>query len=435
MKKLILSIAVLCITQLSFSVQAGLNITITEGVDSAVPIAVFPFDTSDTKVLDIAQVVASDLQRSAHFKPVGRDKLAGMPSQHSSSANNQWRTLGVESVIVGSIKSQGNGSYKVEFRLFDVIKNEQITGYSFNARSKDMRKVGHRISDIVFQQLTGVKGAFDTKIAYVMAKDKRNGQKQYVLAIADSDGYNEQIILKSPWPLMSPAWSPDAKQLAYVSFEKGRPRIFIQDLASGKRQLISEEKGLNGAPAWSHDGRFLALTLSRDNNAEVYVMEVATRKLNRITQNSAIDTEASWAPDGNVICFTSDRGGRPQLYEVKIDEQGKRDSRPKRISFEGDYNSRPTYSPDGRYIAMVHGERGRYQIAVMDRNNGQLWIVADTRLGESPSFAPNSAMLIYASEVRNQGVLEAVTVEGRGRQRLGLQTGDVREPAWSPYLP
>jgi TolB protein len=287
----------------------------------------------------------------------------------------------------------------------------------------------------VFEKLTGVKGAFDTKIAYVMAKAKRNGQKQYVLAIADADGYNEQIILKSSWPLMSPAWSPDAKQLAYVSFEKGRPRVYIQELATGKRQLVSQEKGLNGAPSWSPDGRFLALTLSRDNNAEVYVMELASRKLNRITRNSAIDTEATWAPQGNVLCFTSDRGGRPQLYEVRINPQGERDSRPKRISFEGDYNSRPVYSPDGRYIAMVHGERGRYQIAVMDRDNGQLWIVADTKLGESPSFAPNSAMLIYASEVRNQGVLEAVTVEGRGRQRLGIQSGDVREPAWSPYLP
>ncbi|MDH5183352.1 MAG: Tol-Pal system beta propeller repeat protein TolB [Gammaproteobacteria bacterium] len=419
----------------SSSAQAILTIEITEGVDGALPIAVLPFSWQGKGAApeDIAAIIAADLQRSGRFAPLDIKQADEQATSKAAVDFKLWRGRGIDHLLVGKVLPAKQGKYTVQFQLFDAIKGEQLAGYSMSAEDKHLRQLAHRVSDIVFESLLGVPGAFDTKIAYVTATEK-NRQRSYQLAVADADGVNEQIILSSKQPLMSPSWSPDGQRLAYVSFENKRPQIFVQTISSGKREMVASNAGLNNAPTWSPDGTRLAMTLSQDGNAEIYVLNLANKRQHRITRHYAIDTEASWAPDGKSLVFTSDRGGRPQLYQIKLDSQGRRQASPKRLSFQGNYNSRAVYSADGERLAFVHGKDGRFTIAVMDLKRGSMLVVADTRLGESPSFAPNGMMVIYAAEKDGKGVLEAVSVEGRARQRLGLQTGDVREPAWSPYL-
>lgn len=416
----------------SSSAQAILTIEITEGVDGALPIAVLPFSWQGegSAPEDIAAIISADLQRSGRFAPLAREQY---PLPENPLDFGLWKSRGIDHLVVGKMLPAKQGKYTVQFQLFDVIKGEQLAGYSMGASAKRLRKLGHRVSDIVFEALLGVPGAFDTKIAYVTAT-KTNKQRLYKLAVADADGVNEQILLSSKQPLMSPSWSPDGKRLAYVSFENRRPQIFLQTITSGKREMVAANTGLNNAPVWSPDGTRLAMTLSRDGNAEIYVLNLVSKRQYRITRHYAIDTEASWSPDGRSLVFTSDRGGRPQLYQIKLDSKGRRQASPKRLSFAGNYNSRAVFSADGEHLAFVHGKEGRFTIAVMNLKRGGMQVVANTRLGESPSFAPNGMMVIYAAEKGGKGVLEAVSVEGRARQRLGLQAGDVREPAWSPYL-
>jgi TolB protein len=431
MNKRLLIILLSLSALVSTSARAVLTIEITQGVDGALPIAIMPFAWGGKQAPpeDVAAIVSADLKRSGRFAPLERDKLP----EKTDTDFVFWRKMGIDHLVVGKMLADKSGRYTVQFQLFDVVKGQQMAGYSMRADAKHIRKLAHRISDIVFEKLTGTPGAFDTKIAYVTARQEGK-TRRYSLAIADADGYNEQIILSSKQPLMSPAWSPDGTRLAYVSFENGRPEIFIQDIRQGSREKVASWPGLNNAPAWSPDGKRLAMTLSRDGNAEVYVYDLASKRLYRITHHYAIDTEATWSPGGDALVFTSDRGGRPQLYRVALDRFGGVVGRPRRLTYEGGYNSRASYSPDGRYLAFVHGVSGRFTIAVMDLKRRDTEVVANTRLGESPSFAPNSAMVIYAAEKNGQGVLEAVSVDGRARQRLGLQSGDVREPAWSPYL-
>jgi TolB protein len=320
----------------------------------------------------------------------------------------------------------------LEFQLFDVVRGAQLTGYAIPATNDNLRRVAHQISDIVYEKLTGQRGAFNTHVAYVTVE--RSGKERiYRLAIADADGFNEQVILTSKQPLMSPAWSPDGEQLAYVSFEKGRSLIYLQEVVSGKRELIAEFKGLNSAPAFSPNGRTLALTLSRDGNPEIYLLDLRSRALTRITHSHGIDTEASFAPDGKSLVFTSDRGGKPQIYRQSLNN-GRPAGRPKRVTFEGVYNARASLTPDGKRLVFVHGDGKRFRIAVQDLSTGTLRVLSNTRLDESPSFAPNGSMIIYATERNRRGVLEAVSVDGSAHQRLGLSRGDVREPAWSPYI-
>jgi TolB protein len=416
----------------SYRAEAILTIEITEGVDGALPIAVLPFAWQGEGAMpeDVAAIVSADLQRSGRFAPLAREQYE-MPSNPQDF--DLWKSRGIDYLVIGKLISSKPGQYTVQFRLFDVIKGQQIYGQSMTAGSRYVRKLAHRISDIVFEELIGVRGAFDTRIAYVTAHQDKQ-EKSYTLAVADADGYNEQIILTSKKPLMSPSWSPDGKFLTYVSFERDRPEVYIQHVARGTRTKVAEYSGLNNAPAWSPAGDRLALTLSRDGNAEIYVLHLSSKKLHRITQHYAIDTEPTWAPNGKSLVFTSDRGGRPQLYQVALDGKGRKISAPKRISFNGRYNSRASFSKDGQSLTFVHGNNGKFNIAIMDMQRGGMQIVADTRLGESPSFSPNGMMVIYAAEKGGKGVLEAVSVDGRARQRLGLQSGDVREPAWSPYL-
>ena len=415
--------------------RAALTIDVTQGVDGAVPIAIVPFGWQGQAKApeDIAAIVASDLRRSGRFAPVARKNLVDQPVHGSQVNYTAWRALGVDSLVVGNMKLLPDGTYQVQFQLLDMFKAEQLIGYNIRARSADLRRTAHQISDLIYKALMGVPGAFDTNISYITVTHNRSGEKVYRLAIADSDGYNEKIILESSQPLMSPSWSPNNMQLAYVSFSRGRSEIYIQSIATGQAQRVAAYPGINGAPVWSPDGSRLALTLSKDGNAEIYTLDIRTRRLNRLTNHNAIETEPTWTPDGKSIIFTSDRGRGPQLYKVAINSLGQASGRPKRLTFEGDYNARAAVSPDGKLVAMIHRNEGRYRVAVLELESGYLRVLTESRLDESPSFAPNGSMIIYATQYRNRGVLEVVSVDGRARQRLQLKRGDVREPAWSNF--
>jgi TolB protein len=419
---------------LASTAHAVLTIEITRGREGAAPIAIVPFawQGKGAPPLQLHAVVAADLQRSGAFNPLPEQDLIARPHRAAEVQFADWRALNVDNVVVGSMQALPDGSYQVQFQLLDVYKRTQLAGYSIRSRQQDLRRTAHQISDIIFKTLTGVPGAFDTRIAYITVTGKGKAQKTYRLAVADADGFNEQVIFESKQPLMSPAWHPNGKQLAYVSFDNGRSEIYLQDLLSGRTEKLASFKGINSAPAFSPDGRRLAMTLSRDGNPEIYVMDLATRRLQRITRNYAIDTEPAWMPDGTALVFTSDRGGLPQIYKVGVTRSGVT-GRPQRLTFEGRYNARAAVSPDGRRLAMVHREDGKFRIAVQELDTGRYRVLTRSRLDESPSFAPNGSMIIYATEDNYRGVLAAVSVDGRAQQRLRLQTGDVREPAWSPY--
>ncbi len=415
----------------SGSAQAALTIEITQGVEGALPIAIVPFAWEGVGTLpeDVSAIVAADLRRSGRFAPLPESDLLARPHEGSQVNFRDWRALGVNNLLIGRVRAMGPNTFVVQFQLFDVFKGAQLAGYSIPTERADLRRTAHHVSDLVYETLTGQRGAFNTRIAYVVAlgADAPAGTR-YQLQVADADGFGQQTILRSAQPLMSPSWSPDGARLAYVSFENGKPEIFVQDVASGQRESISAYPGINGAPAWSPDGRSLALTLSIKGNPDIYVLDLASRKLRQLTTSFAIDTEPAWSPDGRRIVFTSDRGGKPQIYQVEA-----AGGRPTRLTFEGEYNARAEYSADGKSICLVNGQGGRYRIGVLDIETGLLRVLTDGVLDESPSFAPNGSMLLYATRDRGRGLLAAVSVDGRVHQRLIPQAGDVREPAWSPF--
>jgi TolB protein len=340
-----------------------------------------------------------------------------------------WQLLKVDVVVIGRVIQDGPDRYTVMFQLFDILRSEQLIGYRLTTPGADLRLTAHRVSDMIFEELTGIPGVFSTKVAYV-SELRESGQQRFRLIVADADGANAQVVADSPDPLMSPAWSPDGRQLAYVSFEGQQSAVYIQTLRSGVRDRVSAREGVNGSPAFSPDGRRLALTLSRDpGNLDIFMLDLTTQVLNRLTNNPAIDTEATWSADGQSIYFTSDRSGGPQIYRV--------DARPgaqaERVTFEGIYNSRARMSPDGRQLALVHQDRGNFRIAVVDPRTGLTQVLSNGALDESPSFAPNGALIIYATRDNGRGVLSSVSTDGRIQQQIAAVAGDVREPVWSPY--
>ena len=416
---------------LAHAASAVIQIRITKSTEAKQLIAIVPFrwqHGGEPPPADIAAIVADDLARSGLFEPIPFDSLPSRPFRHEQINFQDWRPLGPGNLVIGSITPSLDGEYVVEFQLYDVLRRRQVVGYQLTANKQAMRRVAHQIADQIYMKLTGVRGAFDTRVAYVTEIRSDDGETRYLLNVADVDGHNEHVILDSARPVMSPSWSPDGKKLAYVSFESDRPRIFVQEIATGDREEITSFPGINGAPAFSPDGRNLAMTLSKDGNPEIYVMDLQTRRFRRITRNDAIDTEPSWSPDGKSLVFTSNRGGKPQIYRTVVNG-----GRPERITFEGDYNARAVHSPDGTKLALVHRDQGRYRIGVLDMENGALQVLTESNLDESPSFAPNGSMILYATIDGLSPVLAAVSPDGRMHQRLAVQTGGVREPAWSPF--
>jgi len=410
-------------------VKAALTIEISGGVEGALPVAVVPFETSklSSKLpVDLAEIVSSDLNRSGVLKSMDRARLPANPHYSNQVQYKRWRSAGQDYLVVGRVLEKSPGNYIIEFQLLDVLKQKQLLGRSMPAKKRNLRSRAHQISDFIYEQITGTKGAFNTRIAYVRAQ--KDGARKYVLQVADTDGFNSQNVLESDEPIMSPSWSPDGKSLAYVSFESKRAEIFIQHLATARRSKVAGFRGLNSAPSWSPDGKFLALVLSKDGSPDVYTLNTATKRLKRLTKHRSIDTEPVWTSDGRAIIFTSDRAGSPQLYQISA--QG---GKPKRLTFEGSYNAAASLSPDGKFIAMVHGDRGQYKIAQFERETGNLIVLTDSSLDESPSFSPNGKMLLYASTRGNNGFLFAVSIDGRAKHKLSDQAGDIREPVWGPF--
>jgi TolB protein len=401
-----------------------LTIEVTKGVENTIPIAIVPFASQGPVPEDMAAIISQDLRRSGRFEPLSPTAYQERPGDLSQVNFAGMRDLRVDDVVVGQVTPGGSG-YQVQFQLGDVLQGSPLLENSFNVPRNELRRLAHHISDLIYEKLTGEPGAFDTRIAYITAI-LQGGKNTYNLVVADVDGHNPHVILSSEEPIMSPSWSPDGEELAYVSFEGHKAQIIVQDVYSGKRQIVSSFSGINGAPSWAPDGQRLVLTLSKDGNPEIYILTLANGGLTRLTNSNAINTEPVWSPDGNSIVFTSDRGGNPQLYRVSPGGQ------PERLTFEGDYNAAPAFSPDGRYLAMVHRQGGKFYIAVMDMQTRQLRVLTEGGQDESPSFAPNGRMIIYSTVQGGHEVLAAVSVDGRVHQNLGLPSRDVREPAWSP---
>lgn len=406
--------------------QAGLEITVTGGDFAAMPIAVVPFAGSADLGLDIAAVVSADLSRSGQFRTVDPAGMLERPATPDQVDFRNWRAIAVDNLVVGQVVRAGSG-LAVRVQLLDVLRGRQLEQFEVPAPdSRRLRPVAHRIADLIYQRLTGIPGYFNSQIAYV-AVTGPVANRLHQIVIADSDGYNPVTVASSREPLMSPAWSPDRRTLAYVGFERGRSAIYIHELASGALRKLIAERGINGAPAWSPDGRSLAITLSFEINSDIYVIDAASGARRQLTRNFAIDTEPDWSPDGSEIVFTSDRGGQPQVYVVSS-----AGGEARRITFEGKQNSRARFSPDGKWLALVNQDENGYRIGLLDYKTRELRILSEGPNDESPSFSPNGAVVVYAVQSRNE--LATVTVDGRIRQRL-TQPGDVHEPAWSPVAP
>jgi TolB protein len=431
--RMILSAAAVGLVLGAPAVRAELQIEITSGVRDPVPIAIVPFThaTPGDGGLDVADVVQHDLEGSGRFKALPREQMPATPTRAPDVNAPAWKAQGSDYVAVGRVTALDGGTLAVDFDLVNTLTGVRLATQRFTGAPSALRNAAHRVSDVIYQKILGVRGAFATRIAYV-AVDGDPPAQHYQLYVADADGANPRRVLESRFPLMSPSWSPDGQWLAYVSFETKHSAVYVQQISSGERRQVSARAGVNGAPAWSPDGRKLALTLGGSGgNPDIFVLDLATQGLSRITDDPAIDTEPEWSPDGRSLYFTSDRAGSPQIYQISAQGGG----HPKRISFGANYNARPRVSADGTQLAMVTLDNGGYRIAVQDLTNGTVRVLSHGRLDESPSFAPNGATLIYSEREGNRGSLATVSTDGLTGVRLKASQGEVREPAWGPFGP
>ena len=413
--------------------QAQLQIEIVDGIEGALPIAVVPFSTqAGTSVpeTDIAEVIANDLRRSGLFDPMPVADMIDRPASPPEVRFGTWRLLNVDYVALGRIVTAPDGfGTEIEYHLVSVHDRRTLFSRAIASGPGAYRLRAHQIADEIYEQLTGIPGAFASRIAYVKVQNSGTENEQFELIVADSDGYNPQTIVRHSEPILSPNWSPDGNSLAYVSFATGKSNIVVQNIFTGQRDVISSERGINGAPAFSPDGQYLAMSLSNSGNSEIWLRHLASGRMQQLTNHWAIDTEPAWSPDSREILFTSDRAGRPQIYRIRPNGSGL-----ERITQEGRYNSRVSVDPLSGQLAMVHGSGTEFRIAILDRETMRLRVLSPGRMDESPSFAPNGSMVLYATREGERGVLSAVSADGRFRQRLVLTDGDVREPAWSPLI-
>ena len=420
-----ISVVLLIMVFASPLTRGEVTIEIVEGNDKALSIAVVPFSWQGSGVLpeNIAAIIGRDMERSGQFVALRQQDMYSLPSREAEIAYRDWRTLKVENLLIGRI-SERNGRLQIDYELYDTQSQTQLARKTIVGAENQLRDMAHYIADQVYEKLTGLPGAFSTRIAYVL--ETRSGDQQ--LVVADADGERERVLLTSKEPILSASWSPDGRQLAYVSFEGGRSGIYVHDVQTNRRQKIPSFQGLNGAPAFSPDGSALALVLSRDGNAEIYVMDLASKRFTRVTRHIGIDTEPNWFPDGKSLLFTSNRGGRPQIYRVYLDS-----GEIERMTYEGPYNARGRVLPDGSGLIFVHQRGDVFNIAVQDFRTGTIIPLTETSLDESPSVAPNGTMLLYATKDRGKGILSAVSIDGITKIRLPSPNGDIREPAWSPF--
>jgi len=416
-------------------VSAQLRIEIVDGVEGAMPIAIAPFaweSRTPEPTATVSSIISANLARSGLFDPMAEADMIDRPVRPPEVRFGTWRLLKVDHLVIGRVTDAPDGfGYEIEYHLVDVLSGRVMLSQVLPVSPGDLRFGAHRVSDAIYEALIGEPGAFATRIAYVVATGQASENPLFELVVADADGFNETAVVRNAEPIMSPAWSPDGRKLAYVSFATGRSNVIVQDLYSGQNEIVSSERGINGAPAFSPDGRYLAVSLSRSGSPNIWLLDLTGAEQPRqLTQHWSISTEPAFSPDGNTVYFTSDRAGRPQIY--RIDRRG---GEAERVTTEGRYNARASVGPDGRRLAMIHSTGDEdYRIAVLDRETGRLSVLSDGRLDESPSFAPNGSMVLYAARRDGRGILAAASADGRVRQRLVVSEGDVREPAWSPII-
>lgn len=403
--------------------HAALDIEIFGGGASQIPIAIVPFAAEERLTQGVTAVVKSDLQRSGLFRIVDSDGSA--PHEPSEIVYPDWQMRGANALVIGTTRILPNGQIEVRYRLMDVARQEILISDMETVSVKQLRAVAHRMADNIYEKLTGDVGVFSTRIAYVVKRGKK-----YALQVADADGFNARTAIEYTEPIISLAWSPDGTKIAYVSFENKKPVIHVQTLATGARKAIAKFRGSNSAPAWSPDGKRLAVVLSKEGGSQIFLINSDGSGLQRLTRSSGIDTEPSFSPDGKSIIFTSDRGGSPQIYRMPV--TGSASGLAERLTFEGSYNVSPQYRHDGRSFTFIHRNGSKFNVAIQDLETRQVQLLTDSLFDESPSFAPNGKIILYATEIKGRGILAAVSSDGRTRQRLSDQKGNIREPAWGP---
>jgi TolB protein len=409
---------------LASSASAVLTIEIVGTGAKQIPVAIVPFRAEEGIAQKVTPVVGADLVRSGVIKLIDAGGLNPVPYEPQDVNYGTFRTRGADAVVIGSISPRSDGRYDVQFRLMDTAKQTQLAGFAYTASAAQLRLTAHKIADVIYEKLTGDAGVFSTRIVYVVKLGKR-----FELQVADADGYGAQTVLGSNEPIISPSWSPEGNRIAYVSFEQKKPVVYVQSLTTGSRRAVANFWGSNSAPAWSPDGSRLAVVLTKDGGSQIYSIGADGGEAVRLSRSSAIDTEPNYSPDGKSILFTSDRGGSPQIYRMPATG-----GQPERVTFEGSYNVSPRHSPDGKSFTFIQRSGTRFNVATQDFATRQVQVLTDGLLDESPTFAPNGRMVLYATEVRGRGILSAVSSDGRVKQRLVSDAGDVREPAWGPLL-